>query len=247
MNRAIHIVNYDIEYESFVHIGAIKHLQAMSNELLTNDFIVVDVILIEKTLEMLSKMLLSSTIWYDVTNGNSFVAHSDDGLIHQSFANLAQQVALALSVDKMKLNVVKFYSIIMSLNENGISSLSMSNKDEITAVIWLNPTDQNDEGSDNDGLLIYDEFAAGQLFSQGISVYPSVHSDFLSRSGDLFIDGRVRCVGSSSEVVPRVANRMVVIKSRKPFMFINDVVQDRRSKTFDKSNMIALVIVLSSS
>ena len=60
----------------------------------------------------------------------------------------------------------------------------MSKKDELTIILWLNSSpDDNDNGagSHKDGIFIYDDYSAGKLFTQGVSVYPAVHPDFLSK------------------------------------------------------------------
>ena len=63
----------------------------------------------------------------------------------------------------------------------------MSKKDELTIVLWLNSNtgpnlEDDDTGTDHrDGIYIFDDYSAGKLFTQGVSVYPSVHPDFLSK------------------------------------------------------------------
>ena len=130
-------------------------------------------------------------------------------------------------------------------------------------MLWLNPgwasAEVNEKTKDalgkstvgTDGLRIYDETSAGKLFSQGVSVYPSAHSDFLSRSSNLAIDLQVRCNVSNSEFIQRIPNRMVVVRSRKLCTFLTpgkgavDSELMNEQSTFDESTMLALVIVLS--
>lgn len=58
----------------------------------------------------------------------------------------------------------------------------MSKKDELTVILWLNSSpDDNGTGSHSDGVYIFDDYSAGKLFTQGVSVYPAVHPDFLSK------------------------------------------------------------------
>ena len=63
----------------------------------------------------------------------------------------------------------------------------MSKKDELTIVLWLNSNtspnlEDDDTATDHrDGIYIFDDYSAGKLFTQGVSVYPSVHPDFLSK------------------------------------------------------------------
>lgn len=120
-----------------------------------------------------------------------------------------------------------------------------ANPNEIAIIIWLSPLEDTEE-NESDGLLIYDDYSAGRLFSQGISVYPSVHPDFLSRSGSLDINLFERCTGTENSVfIPRNSNRMVMVQSRKPFTFVTSAKSDTDTIGFEDSTMIALVVVLS--
>lgn len=245
-----------LPFESLTHIGALKQLRSISDELLRNDFVVVDVILQPTAFQRMSEYLMRSTIWFDCTNGLAAVAHFDDGLVDDSFAHLAQQLAWALSVNGLRYKVVKYYATSMSLQKqhsNHSSPVSMSNKDELTVILWMNPTDEdrNSRGEEEealDGVRIYDDLTAGKLFSQGISVYPSVHPDFLSKSGDLFIDIQSRCEGAVSETVPRKPNRLVVVKARKPFLFVGGNEHKKQGSgddNFVDNHMVAFVVVIS--
>lgn len=137
--------------------------------------------------------------------------------------------------------------------------VSPANNDDLTVVLWLNPASPASEFSNagGDGLRIYDESSAGKLFSQGVSVYPSTHSDFLSRSSSLAIDLQARCNLSHSEFIPRAANRLVVVRSRKLCTLLTPggdnqqgdaaAEKEKGGKGFELNTMIALVIVLSPS
>lgn len=130
-------------------------------------------------------------------------------------------------------------------------------------ILWLTPNqpasdEQGQDGQDGqDGLRIYDESAAGRLFSQGVSVYPSAHCDFLSRSSSLAIDLAARCNASHSEFVPRAPNRLVVVRSRKLCTLLTpgggigtkeeDDEEADSGRGFRENTMIALVMVLSPS
>jgi hypothetical protein len=131
-------------------------------------------------------------------------------------------------------------------------SLLLANKDDLIVVLWLSPheeesdlvqIDQQRIAAGVDGMRIYDETAASKLFSQGVSVYPSAHSDFLSRSSNLAFDLQARCNVSNSEFVPRLANRMVVVRARKLCTMLTPG-QVAASLGFEKTTMIALVMVL---
>ena len=55
-----------------------------------NDFIVLDGILLEYTRKNMISLLLSSSIWHDVSSGQAFVSHSDDTLIYSAFHSLGK-------------------------------------------------------------------------------------------------------------------------------------------------------------
>lgn len=187
------------------------------------------------------------------------------------FAFPLQQVALALSDVSKPLKVSGYYTLAMGLQHEAHSPVFMgerahylhcsyppspvthchvytaANKDDINVVLWLSPqAAATSAAAGRDGLRIYNEASAGKLFSQGVSVYPSAHSDFLSRSSSLAIDLHARCNASNSEFVPRSPNRLVVVRSKKlctlltPGSAVN-------SAAFEATTMIALVMVLSPS
>ena len=128
----------------------------------------------------------------------------------------------------------------------------------MVAILWLNPATGSSsaaavvsEGQPaiEDGLRIFDDFAAGRLYSQGISVYPSAHSDFFSKSGDLLIDMVARCNVTNSELVPRKTNRLVLLQPKRPFYFSvpsADLVPSAapNADEFESRTMIALVVYL---
>lgn len=124
-------------------------------------------------------------------------------------------------------------------------------------ILWLTPEHPASEQpavAGQDGLRIYDESAAGRLFSQGVSVYPSAHCDFLSRSSSLAIDLAARCNASHSEFVPRAPNRLVVVRSRKLCTLLTpgggaaaEEGETDQAQGFKENTMIALVMVLTPS
>ena len=151
----------------------------------------------------------------------------------------------------------------MGLTQEDESAVMTVNRGELAVVIWLGPQTEfpigGNPASDSDGLRIYDHIAASKLFSMGVSVYPSVHSDYLSKSGNLDIQIAQRCNKlERSTLIPRLTNRMVIIKERMPFMFSapnktepledsdsNARLFDRGASDFEKDNMIAFVVVVS--
>lgn len=103
-----------------------------------------------------------------------------------------------------------------------------------------------------DGVRIFDEYATGLLFSQGVSVYPSVHPDFLSRSSDLHINMTARCGDDNSVYVPRKANRLVLVQPRKPLALVSSgaealppAMRSDAADNFKHRVAMAFVVVLS--
>ncbi len=91
LNRALYLAEDSADAHDLMHLGAAQHLQSVAqSSLRENDFLVVDVLLREPAMRQLSAALLTSTVWFDSTNGLSFAAHFDDGLVLESVRNLAQ-------------------------------------------------------------------------------------------------------------------------------------------------------------
>ena len=91
VNRLVHLESdHTLTADSLVHQGAMQYLKSLRSELHSNDFIVVDVILQTAALNELSRLLLSSTVFFDVTNGAAFASHADDGLVFKSMQSLVQ-------------------------------------------------------------------------------------------------------------------------------------------------------------
>lgn len=114
--------------------------------------------------------------------------------------------------------------------------------------MWITPTDDNlpENNDDNeDGLRVCGDYAANKLFSEGISIYPSVHTEYLSKSNDLSIDLFTRCNITTSELIPRKSNRLVVVRAGRPYVFTTpgNVI----GKPFESSTMTAFVVILSQS
>jgi hypothetical protein len=100
--------------------------------------VVVDVILTPQVLDSLTDTLLMSNIWFDLTDGWTFMAHNDDGLVHEVFKSLARNVAGALSPASSSppslstspenseiFRVVKYRAVVMSLLETHSSPLAI--------------------------------------------------------------------------------------------------------------------------
>jgi len=90
INKVIHLAKEPTDIPTFTNAGAMQQLSLVSKELLSSDYIVMDVVLEHRAAKVLSEMLLSSTVWFDVTNGRSFVSHANDGLVHDAFLTLSK-------------------------------------------------------------------------------------------------------------------------------------------------------------
>ena len=118
VNRGVNLESEPkIDVGSFVQTGLLKQLGSAASQLSEHDFIVIDGLLTHKTLDMLSKVLLMSSIWRDCVNGMSFAAHHDDGLGYGVFRSLASLLASALSPPQRKLRVVKYHAIALKAFE----------------------------------------------------------------------------------------------------------------------------------
>ncbi len=130
-------------------------------------------------------------------------------------------------------------------------------------VIWLSPKSvfpiqSHDPISETDGLRIYDIFAAGKIHASKVTINPSVHGDFLSSFGsvDVALDSIVN-LKTRSALVPRLVNRMVIIRERQPILFTapakHEVMQnpqqsvrhhDTGEQNFEKNHMLAFIAIL---
>ena len=91
LNRALHIAEDPvITADRLVHRGAMDYLHSIRREIEAHDFLVVDVILQDAAMAQLASLLLSSTVWFDATNGAAFASHHDEGLMFKSVHNVAQ-------------------------------------------------------------------------------------------------------------------------------------------------------------
>ena len=195
-----------------------------------------------------------------MTNGASFVSHYDEGLVFPSIRSLVKQISYALSPEPSKpIRVTSYYAIAMDMTISAASHVSMANENEVLVVLWLNPmTDEKateQKVANDDGLRVYDDIATATLFSQGVSIYPSAHVDFLSRTGNLAIDLEARCGVEHSEYIGRRSNRMVVVRGRRPIVFLtpglsttdgeaNETSKEEKEHLFVKNSMVALVVKL---
>lgn len=92
LNRAIYTESddsLDLQRDLFSW-KVIQHLEKAFNEARNADFAVFDAILREKALQHFLGLLQRSTIWFDLTNGDYFASHFDDGLNFNSLVVFAQ-------------------------------------------------------------------------------------------------------------------------------------------------------------
>ena len=129
-----------------------------------------------------------------------------------------------------------------------------ANDNELLAILWLNPlvstppsTKKNHKNMAT-GLRIYDMSAATVLFHSRVSFYPSVHTSFLATSGSLNVDIKSLCDGSSSEVIPLQANRLILINSHNPVvlesMASTQVDTKSEADAFARTTSLTLVVQL---
>lgn len=67
-----------------------NHISKMMEGIESMDFLVVDGVLLSNVISPLVEILLSSTYWFDISTGNTFISHSDDGLIHKAFHQIGK-------------------------------------------------------------------------------------------------------------------------------------------------------------
>ena len=124
-NRALHIAKDPVS-------SASKQVQILYPEAKANikasdmalgpatDYLVLDMTLNINTLRMMGKLLLTSTIWFDVMNGQMFAAHHDDGLVHGVFEEFCREVADTLSQPSSgNYGVKKYFAVAMDLATEG--------------------------------------------------------------------------------------------------------------------------------
>lgn len=91
MNRALNIAeDLHVSADELVHQGAMNYLHSIRREVDKHDYLVVDVILQDAAMKQLSQLMLSSTVWFDASNGAAFVSHHDDGLVFPTVHTLVK-------------------------------------------------------------------------------------------------------------------------------------------------------------
>lgn len=97
LNRA-YFVDRDagIPAEKLVHSGAMQYLRSIRDQVEYHDYLVVDVILQDAAMAQIGRKLLSSTVWFDATNGAARASHHDEGLVFKTLHTLVQVSRSAL-------------------------------------------------------------------------------------------------------------------------------------------------------
>jgi hypothetical protein len=90
INLAYHVSDDISFYKRVSHKAALDNLELAYLELKRNDFAVIDTIVDNKVYDKIVKILLTSTIYYDVTNGKVFVSYPKDGLVFKILQDFSQ-------------------------------------------------------------------------------------------------------------------------------------------------------------
>ena len=228
---------------SLIHDAALEQMVVAHAHMAQNDYAVVDVILRPAILSLLSEAALASTIWYDVTNGNAFVAHHDDGLVHDAYARLAAELAASFSSQE-SFRVVKYYAVALNLQEIHEGPLSRVEVDQLALILWINPTDTSGvlEESKHDGLLIFAQEVNDILSAEGFNIDKDIHPDFFSKNESL--DFEQEMPPTSFQQVGRYSNRLTIVGPRLPFRFATVTAQKSEILGFAGSTSVAFVVVL---
>ena len=125
----------------------------------------------------------------------------------------------------------------------GSGPLSIGSDEEVTLLIWLNPSNPPVESDEvDDGLILYDKFTADRLMSQSATMDPTVHPDFLSMKGSLDINMTAKFPNAAVEIIPRMSNRVVMIAPKRPFSLLSP--GKYANMQFNVKTALVLVVVL---
>jgi hypothetical protein len=211
----------------------------------------VDELLTEPALAALSSTLMLSTIYFDLTNGQAFVAHDDDGLAFDAFRKASEEISRALPGTSVK----KIFAMEMDLRLGGKSPLMMAGEGEVILVLWLSPTslalnaakDRENESA-SDGLVCFPPSAVAALIDSEhkVGFYEEAHTDFLTAFPTELINSFDYPYPSdeySPQIVRRRVNRATVISQGNPFYLATEAQGEKGS--FDEDAVHALVVTLS--
>lgn len=221
----------------------------------THDFVAIEVLLKPKAVSSMSSTLLMSNIFYDQTDGNTFVAHHDDGLAFDVFERLAmelrQLVATSLADSEMitrapRVSVSKYYVTSSDLAKSGSGPVSLGKPGQIAALLWLSPApdlllhkDKIILESNTDGLHIFSKQVYKDLTAEGVILDPSQHRDFLTKDGSFSFS--LPPVSHYGAQVNRASNRLVMIRGGLPFALYTS---GQAGESFETSTVQAFVTFL---
>lgn len=121
-NRALHVAKDPVTSASkqlqILYPEAKTNIKASDMDLGSADYLVVDMAININTLRMMGNILLTSTIWFDVMNGQMFASHHDDGLVHGVFSAFCKEIADTLS-NTVNYGVKKYFAVAMDLASEG--------------------------------------------------------------------------------------------------------------------------------
>ena len=257
-NKGVHLAETAIVDNTLMFTGPLPHLKKVVRLLETTDFIVMDVILKPQVLQQIAQDLLSSTIWYDAANGQSFVAHKDDGLFHASFRQLVRELSWALSHraserEEVTVTAKSFFVIGMTAGSSTSSPLMVTaTNSDMFGVLWVSPSESGpvDEPGATDGLRVYDTLSSDYLNKGKVRIYNATHTEFLSYGASLSLNVERFNRFQKSEVIPRVNNRLVMVGPGNPFMLVmppEDPLSAAKSagSSLEERTVFALVIQFS--
>jgi hypothetical protein len=105
-------------------------------------------------------------------------------------------------------------------------------------VLFLN------EFGSSAGMNLYDTRASDCLFGLGASRYPSIHPDFISKSGDLNINVTSKCGDVQSEFISSKSNRLVVIRTKSPVQFVTSPARQIQNAQHEVEAEILVAVIV---
>ena len=236
-----------------------QNLSRVGTSLGQHDYAVIDHFLSKQALNAMSTIMLMSTIWFDVSNRHMYLAHHNDGLSHEAFYRLANEVAGVMSSveEQTKYQIVKYFATANDLSKRIKSPILMVEEGQVAVIIWLTPIPASEKAntfdesayseSATDRLNIYSSEVTGLLAEQ-TEVNPIFHETFpvlknthqFAEIGDEINDQAVS--------VSRQCNRALFVGATKPMMFAVDgggaPGPGQSGYSFEASTMHALIIIL---
>jgi hypothetical protein len=213
-------------------------------------FSVVDVMLDPKDLMALSKMLLTTTGYYDYVNGAMFSGHPSDGLVQAALVDVVEDLVKTCSM-RYQYKVKGFSVNLMDMNTENVGPLAINGPGEITLMLWLNPNIPEATTHTDmlylDGARLYETAYAACLLNLNAIIDPTVHPHYLAIDGDLNTTGTKVCSVDTigSETIARKANRLAVVGPNFSYRIGNAQQRSTSGRTFDVKTNVVLSITLS--